>query len=122
MPRGAGESGDRVGMERGNPCAGASNGTCEDESSHTREVACGGEHGDPPAPGMAEEIPSGTAERLAQGYYVAGIELDAALNDSAERGPRRISSETSRITVLVIPTDEELAIARAAAAAVELHI
>jgi len=52
------------------------------------------------------------------GLESLGIELDAALNDSAERGPRRISSETSRITVLVIPTDEELAIARAAAAAV----
>jgi hypothetical protein len=27
---------------------------------------------------MAEKIPSGNAERLAQGYYVTGIELDAA--------------------------------------------
>jgi acetate kinase len=47
-----------------------------------------------------------------------GIELDDALNGSADRGPRIISAKTSRITVLVIPTDEELAIARAAAAAV----
>jgi acetate kinase len=52
------------------------------------------------------------------GMETLGFELDGALNDSSERGPRRISAKTSRITVLVIPTDEELAIARAAAAAV----
>jgi acetate kinase len=52
------------------------------------------------------------------GMESLGIELDGALNDSADRGPRRISAKTSRITVLVIPTDEELAIARAAAAVV----
>ncbi len=42
-----------------------------------------------------------------------GIELDEHLNDSPARGPRRISADTSPTTVLVIPTDEELAIARA---------
>lgn len=42
-----------------------------------------------------------------------GIELDDRLNDGPERGPRRISSTASPTTVLVIPTDEELAIARA---------
>ena len=42
-----------------------------------------------------------------------GIELDEHLNDSPVRGPRRISAENSPTTVLVIPTDEELAIARA---------
>jgi acetate kinase len=52
------------------------------------------------------------------GLESLGIELDDALNGSADRGPRRISAKTSRITVLVIPTDEELAIARAAANAV----
>ena len=52
------------------------------------------------------------------GMESLGIELDDTLNVSADRGPRRISAITSRITVLVIPTDEELAIARAAAAAV----
>jgi acetate kinase len=52
------------------------------------------------------------------GMESLGIELDDTLNGSADRGPRRISGKTSRITVLVIPTDEELAIARAAAAAV----
>lgn len=41
-----------------------------------------------------------------------GIELDEHLNDSPARGPRRISAPDSPTTVLVIPTDEELAIAR----------
>ena len=40
-----------------------------------------------------------------------GVELDETRNEG--RGPRRISSDDSAITVLVIPTDEELAIARA---------
>jgi acetate kinase len=53
-----------------------------------------------------------------RGLESLGIELDDKLNEDPARGPRRISAETSRITVLVIPTDEELAIARAAAAAV----
>jgi acetate kinase len=42
-----------------------------------------------------------------------GIELDEHLNDSPARGPRRITAERSPTTVLVIPTNEELAIARA---------
>jgi len=42
-----------------------------------------------------------------------GIELDERLNTGAERGARRISAPDSATTVLVIPTDEELAIARA---------
>jgi acetate kinase len=49
------------------------------------------------------------------GLAPLGIELDEHLNDSPARAARRISSETSPITVLVIPTDEELAIARACA-------
>ena len=42
-----------------------------------------------------------------------GIELDEHLNDSPATGPRRITAEMSPTTVLVIPTNEELAIARA---------
>jgi acetate kinase len=42
-----------------------------------------------------------------------GIELDEHLNDSPSRAARRISADTSPTTVLVVPTDEELAIARA---------
>lgn len=47
-----------------------------------------------------------------------GIEVDEHLNDSPARGARRISAEKSSTTVLVIPTDEELAIARASMTAV----
>jgi acetate kinase len=42
-----------------------------------------------------------------------GIEIDEHLNDSPARVARRISVDKSPTTVLVIPTDEELAIARA---------
>jgi acetate kinase len=42
-----------------------------------------------------------------------GIELDEHLNTTPATGPRRISVDRSPTTVLVIPTNEELAIARA---------
>ena len=42
-----------------------------------------------------------------------GIELDDTRNQDPSRGPRRISADSSAVSVLVIPTDEELAIARA---------
>ena len=42
-----------------------------------------------------------------------GIEVDEKRNTDPARGARRISTDDSRIAVLVIPTDEELAIARA---------
>ncbi|HUH70208.1 MAG TPA: acetate kinase [Mycobacterium sp.] len=43
-----------------------------------------------------------------------GIQVDPLRNQSPQRGPRVISSDDSRVAVLVIPTNEELAIARAA--------
>lgn len=46
------------------------------------------------------------------GLAPLGIELDEHLNESPARGARLISAESSPITVLVIPTNEELAIAR----------
>ena len=52
------------------------------------------------------------------GLAPLGIELDEHLNASPAKGPRRISAESSPITVLVIPTDEELAIAQACVGAV----
>ena len=42
----------------------------------------------------------------------AGVELDAARNEARQRGIRIISTDSSRVTVLVVPTDEELEIAR----------
>jgi acetate kinase len=47
------------------------------------------------------------------GMATLGIELDEHLNASPARDARRISAESSPTTVLVIPTNEELAIARA---------
>lgn len=49
------------------------------------------------------------------GLAAFGIEIDEHLNDSPGRGARRISADGAPTTVLVIPTDEELAIARACA-------
>ena len=49
------------------------------------------------------------------GLTAFGIELDEHLNDSPGRAARRISPEGAPTTVLVIPTNEELAIARACA-------
>jgi acetate kinase len=47
------------------------------------------------------------------GLAPLGIELDEHLNDSPAKGVRRISADKSPTTVLVIPTNEELAIAQA---------
>lgn len=52
------------------------------------------------------------------GLATLGIELDEHLNDSPARGARRISADKSPTTVLVIPTNEELAIARACLTAI----
>jgi acetate kinase len=46
------------------------------------------------------------------GMTALGIELDEQRNTDGTKTGRRISTESSRVTVLVIPTDEELAIAR----------
>jgi acetate kinase len=42
----------------------------------------------------------------------AGVEIDPARNAARERGIRVISTDRSRVTVLVVPTNEELEIAR----------
>jgi acetate kinase len=52
------------------------------------------------------------------GLASLGVQLDDELNHSAARGARRISLDESPTTVLVIPTDEELAIARACVAVI----
>ncbi|ORB31438.1 acetate kinase [Mycolicibacterium parafortuitum] len=49
------------------------------------------------------------------GLTAFGVELDEHLNASPGRTARRISPDGAPTTVLVIPTDEELAIARACA-------
>jgi acetate kinase len=50
------------------------------------------------------------------GLTALGIEIDEQLNDSPSREARRISADKSPTTVLVIPTDEALAIAQACVA------
>jgi acetate kinase len=47
------------------------------------------------------------------GMTALGIELDEHLNASPAKAARRISADSSPTTVLVVPTNEELAIARA---------
>ena len=48
-----------------------------------------------------------------RGLEALGVELDEQRNADGTRQARRISTDRSATTVLVIPTDEELAIARA---------
>lgn len=49
---------------------------------------------------------------ICAGFEWCGLELDAMRNEAHERGARVISTDGSRITVLVVPTDEEAEIAR----------
>ena len=60
------------------------------------------------------EVRAAVVERLA-GF---GVELDADANTHGS-GERRISTDTSRVTVLVVPTNEEWEIARQAAKVVD---
>ena len=62
--------------------------------------------------GIGENDPAVRRDALA-GLEELGIVLDQARNLSAGTGARQISADDSPIAVLVIPTDEELAIARA---------
>jgi len=47
-----------------------------------------------------------------EGLAGLGLQVDAAANAAPDRGPRRISPAGAPVDVLVIPTDEELQIAR----------
>ena len=53
------------------------------------------------------------------GMAALGIELDEHLNASPARAARRVSADNSPTTVLVVPTNEELAIARGCVAVVD---
>jgi len=63
---------------------------------------------------------NGAAVRAAicQGLVPLGIELDGALNEPA-RSEAKISAEASRVQVWVVPTNEELIVARQTKAALE---
>jgi len=56
--------------------------------------------------------------RSLSGLETLGIEIDSSLNAANERGSRRISTVNSAVEVLVIPTNEELEIARQSLAVV----
>jgi acetate kinase len=53
-----------------------------------------------------------------EGLEALGIRLDPERNGDGSRAARRISADSSAVTVLVIPTDEELEIARQTQAAI----
>jgi acetate kinase len=67
--------------------------------------------------GVGENVPAVRAEALATLGF-AGIEIDAERNEARGRGIRVISTDASRVTVLVVPTNEELEIARQTLSAV----
>jgi acetate kinase len=67
--------------------------------------------------GVGENSPQVRAAALATLGF-AGVEIDDARNESAPRGEIAvISTDASRVAVLVVPTDEELEIARQSLAA-----
>jgi len=61
--------------------------------------------------GVGENAASVRQDALS-GLAGLGIEIDEERNTQPAKGARRISTDTSPITVLVVPTNEELAIAR----------
>lgn len=61
--------------------------------------------------GVGENNAAVRAGALA-GLEELGIEVDQQRNESTSRQTRRISTDASRVTVLVVPTNEELEIAR----------
>lgn len=66
--------------------------------------------------GVGENSPL-LREMTCQGLEHLGIELDSARNDVRRKETRDIATESSRIRVLVVPTNEELEIAQQALAA-----
>jgi acetate kinase len=67
--------------------------------------------------GVGERDPAVRAGSL-RGLELLGIELDDERNLAEERGARVVSTVTSRVPVLVVPTNEELSIARQVSALV----
>jgi acetate kinase len=65
--------------------------------------------------GVGENVPRLREDCLA-GLVSLGIEVDPARNRAESRESRVISTDASTVTVLVVPTNEELAIARQAVA------
>ena len=68
--------------------------------------------------GVGENTPAVRAATV-DGLDDLGLEIDAERNAAPARGPRVISSDTSRTKILVVPTNEELAIAHQSLALVD---
>ncbi|MGH8774131.1 MAG: acetate/propionate family kinase [Jiangellaceae bacterium] len=68
--------------------------------------------------GVGENDPVVRSRALAR-LEALGIEVDAARNAAPERGARMISPDGAAVAVLIVPTNEELEIARQALTAVE---
>ena len=67
--------------------------------------------------GVGENAAAVRSDALA-GLQMYGIDIDPERNAVRSDGARRISTDDSRIAVLVVPTNEELAIARQSAAVI----
>lgn len=61
--------------------------------------------------GVGENVAAVRAGALSSLGF-AGVEIDPERNEAASRGIRQISTDASPVTVLVVPTNEELEIAR----------
>jgi acetate kinase len=61
--------------------------------------------------GVGENSASVRAEAMSTLGF-AGVEIDPERNETRGRGIRVISTDSSRVVVLVVPTNEELEIAR----------
>ena len=69
--------------------------------------------------GVGENVGAVRLDAL-KGLEGLGIEVDERRNSLAGKEVRQISTESSRIAVLVVPTNEELAIARDCLRAIQL--
>ena len=67
--------------------------------------------------GVGEHIPQ-VRQAILEGFAWTGIEIDSARNERATGSEANISSAQSKISVHVIPVDEERVLARAALSAV----
>ena len=68
--------------------------------------------------GVGEHIPQ-VRQAILEGFAWTGVEIDSARNERATGSEANISSPQSKISVHVIPVDEESVLARAALSAVD---
>jgi len=67
--------------------------------------------------GVGENAPQ-VRQQVVAGLERLGLEIDPEANAAGRSGARVISPAGAQVTVMVVPTNEELAIARAAVALV----